>query len=376
LFNENDIISAPFGGQALFGGQSGTTFWEPDAEDFQYHISRGTKKLAPMILRGTDAEEVDDVKGIEIQKWSEIDRVFPLVESFGNITSKQIAKRVKGERSFDGLTKEERTRILAREVHKISLKECYFTMEYLAWQSILTGTQPVLIGATSTDLQYNFYRNPAHFVTGTNWTTSSTDLLGDLDTYWRLINNNGNLNAQVLACGDTVIKSIVSNDDVFNFADNRRYGHMNIETPLTEAKLLWLQKNGLEYRGYVTTKTGKKFFLFTYTKTYTDSAGATQKYLPDDKAVMFSIDNQNDRHFGPSDDMPLTQQQRADYIELVGADMDIAPMGLDIETTAKFDPRWFYFSLDRTRKSYKIITQIAPVYVPVTTDGWVTITIT
>lgn len=377
LFDENKKIRAPFGGQAFFGGRMGATFFEPDASVFEYDISRATTKLAPMILRGTEAAHQDSTAGMKQEFWTNFARLYPLIEDKGSVTSEQIINRVKGESSYgSGLTKQERTRILANNLHQKAIVKSFYTMEYLAWQSILTGTQPILIDTTNTNYLYDWERKATHAVAGTSWTNSSTDILSDLDDGWDLINVDAHAEADILLCGDTGIESIINNDDILAITDNRRQFNNKFEVPLMESAYQFLTAEGFGYRGELVTKTGNKFQLFTYKKFYTNSSDVTTRYLPINKVVMTSSAAEGNRHFGPSDEMEPTQQQRADYRDLMGIDMNSMPSGLNLNTSQRFDPRWFKFGLQRNRKNFEFFTQVAPVYVPVTTDAWVVYTVT
>lgn len=377
LFDENEIIRAPFGGQAFFGGRMGSTKFEPDASVFEYDISRATTKLAPMIIRGTNAAHQDSTAGMKQELWTNFARLYPLIEDKGSVTADQIINKVKGESTYgSGLTKQDRTLILANSLHKKAIQKSFMTMEYLAWQSILTGTQPILIGATDTNLLYDWERKATHAVAGTSWTNSSTDILSDIDDGWDLINVDAHAEADILLCGDTGMESIVSNDDILAISDNRRQFNNKFEVPLMEQAYQFLTAEGFGYRGELTTKTGNKFQLFTYKKFYTNSSDVTTRYLPINKVVMTSSSAIGNRHFGPSDEMEPTQQQRADYRDLMGIDMGSMPSGLKMNTSQRFDPRWFTFGLQRNRKNFEFFTQIAPVYVPVTTDAWVVYTVT
>lgn len=379
LFDENEKIKAPTGGQAFFGGNMGSTFWEEDSEVFEYDVSRATTTLAPMIPRGTDAADHDGVDLMQQENFSNFARVFPLVEDGGYVTSAQITKRVKGENAYAGrLTTEQRTQILANRIHKKGILRSIYTMEYLAWQSILAGTQPILIGATATDKIYDWKRNANHAIAGTSWTNSSTDILGSLDTGRDLISVNAHTEADILLVGDTGMQAFINNDDIASIADNRRQHHMGFEIPLMEASYQFLVANGFGYRGELTTKTGNKFQLFTYKKFYTNASAVTTRYLPINKVVMTSSEAIGNRHFGPGDEMPPTQTERQDYHDLMGVDMSSLPQGMDmhIDTPLNFDPRWFRFGLRRHPKNFKFFTQVAPVYVPVTTDAWVVYTVT
>lgn len=378
LYNENDIIGTPFGGQMFFGGGNGfagSTYWEPDAEVFEYDISRGKVDLAPMILRGTNAEDFDDNKGVQIEKWSNFARVYPLIEDFGDITSKQIAKRVKGEGAYQKMSKALRARMLIREVHKITMQKAYRTMEYLSWYVLRFAQMPVLLGATSSDLLYNFHRKSNHSITpAVAWSTASTDIMGDLDTGWVRIQQDAHVNADILLCGTTAVESIVNNTAVQAFADNRRYYHNAIEAPLVDPGLQNLVKNGFGYRGQVTTPKGRKFHMFTYENFYNSTAGSLTEYLPAADALMMSRNFIGDRHFGPDDKMPPSVEEIADYNNVVGVDIEQPRSGLILPNgvvTPKFDPRWFSFSLKRHEKTWKAKTEVAPVFVPVNVDSTV-----
>jgi hypothetical protein len=380
LFNENDIIRAPLGGQSFFGGgRFGKDVFSPDSEVFEAHISRGTAELAPMIPRGTDAPDHDGLDLMSQQNWTEFARIFPLIEDGGVVTSSQIAKRIRGEFYYTdaggrALTKQQRTLILASHIHMEGVKRSIRTMEYLAWQSILTGTQPIFVGATATGQLFDWKRDATH-ASAVVWSPVASDIMGDLDTGRDAIDDKAYVEPEILLCGDTAVDNIVSNNGILATADNRRQFDVEINIEGAPESLRWMTKVGFGYRGRITTKTGNRFYMFTYKRTYKVSGTAT-RYLPKNKVVMTSSDNINDRIFGPDDELPPTIQQRQDYREYMGVDMDSMPAGnLIMDADFRLDPRWFRFGMRRREKNFKFFTQIAPVFQTVNTDGWYVFTV-
>jgi hypothetical protein len=377
LFDENDIINVSTGGQVWFG-MNGETLWEPDSTVLEYDIIRGTTTLAPMVLRGTDAHFDDGNPTVMTQRFTNTNRVFPLIEDLSVLTAEQITKVMAGERRGGSLTQQERMRVYAKRLHRANVMRCFRTQEYLAWQVILTGTMPAITGTTNSDLIYDFKRNSNHAITpAAAWSNAATDIMGDLDTGWDLINQNAHIEAQILMCGVDGMKYIKQNTDIQSYADNRRYSLMNIgdaaakEIP-TVSQLI---ANGYQYHGYISTLEGNKFYLFTYKKFY-ESGGTIYRYLPDNKVVMTSVEVVADKVFGPGDGLPPSQQEIADYRDIMGVDITQAPGMSQIDTgTQTFDPRWYTFGLIRNRKNLELYTQVAPIYVPKQTDGWVVYTV-
>jgi hypothetical protein len=380
LFDENKIIRAPIGGQSLFGGgRMGTDRFNADAEVFESHISRGDTSLAPMIPRGTDAEDHDGVELMSQEDWTEFARIFPLIEDGGYITSKQIAKRIKGEFNYQlpgggGLTKQERTLILANQFHMEGVKRSIRTMEYLAWQSILNGTMPILVGATATNLLYDWKRDSTHAAAVT-WSPTGSDIMGGIDTGRNKISENAHVEPELMFCGDSVLDYIVSNDAILATADNRRMFDNEINIDNVPENLRWLTQVGFEYRGRLTTKKGTRVYLFGYRKFYnsgTITSKSLVRYLPINKAVLTSSENINDRIFGPDDELPMSMQERQDYRDFMGVDVEAVPPMQELVMGADYrlDPRWFRFGMRRKGKTIKFYSQIAPVFQPVNTDGW------
>jgi hypothetical protein len=387
LFNENEIIRAPIGGQSLFGGGrmgGGKDRFNADAEVFESHISRGTTELAPMIIRGTDAEDHDGVDLMSQQDWTEFARIFPLIEDGGTITSSQIAKRIRGEFYYQdaggrALTKQQRTIILANHIHMEGVKRSVRTMEYLSWQSILNGTQPILVGATATNLIYDWKRKSTH-ASAVTWSPTNSDIMGGLDTGRNKISEDAHVEPEILLAGDTVLDYIISNDPILGTADNRRQFDNEINIDNVPDDLRWLTTVGFQYRGRLTTKTGTRVYMFGYKKFYNAGTFASPnltRYLPINKAVLTSSENINDRIFGPDDELPITMQERQDYRDFMGVDMDSMPANMNLIMDADFrlDPRWFRFGMRRKGKTFKFYTQIAPVFQTVNTDGWYVYTV-
>ncbi len=374
-FDEREIISVPTGAQSFFG-MNGKTLFEPDATVFEYDVIRGSATIAPQILRGTDAPHHDSQPGLNTQKYTNFPRVFPLIEDKATITAEQITKTMAGEASGGGMTRQARMRIYARDLHAEMIRRCFRTQEYLAWQVILTGEQPNITGETSTDLVFDFKRKSTHaFSPAAAWSNDSTDIMGDLDTCYDLNNVDGYLQSDILLCGSTGIKAIFNNTALQNYADNRRYELMNIgATAERSASIVQhLSNNGFEYRGYVTTEKGRKFYLFVYDYFY--ELSGTQYYLPADKVVMTGSKVIADKIFGPRDGLDPSQQEIADYRNIMGLDITQAPMKAINQGTQSFNPQWYYFGMERARKNITLYTQTAPVFAPKQTDGWTVITV-
>lgn len=374
LFDENTIIGVPTGGQSFFGEPNGMTMYEPDATVVEYDIIRGTDTLSPLILRGSDASDTDSNPGVNTQKFTNSQRVFPLIEDFGVITQDQISKRMAGEPIQNGLSQQARMRALSAQVLREVVRRMTRKMELMAWESMLTGKMSAITGTTESDLQYDFKRLATHAVAGTGWTSSSADILGDLDTWWNLMLADAFVRPNIMLCGDTVIEAINNNDAIQGFADNRRYGFMDmLVSPLTDSRMKRLVTNGFDYAGSIRTTKNHEFFMFTYPHNH--SSGT--RYLPDAKMVMTHDAVLTERQFGPGDRLPPSQQEIQDYRQYMGVDITSMPQNLNIRTgTNTFDPSWFTFGFQRYEKSFKVVAQIAPIFVTKHTDAWVVATIT
>jgi hypothetical protein len=374
LFDENTLIGVPTGGLSWFAEPNGRTLYESDATVVEYDIVRGTDTVAPLILRGSDATATDSNSGVNMGKSTNSQRVFPLIEDFGVISHSQITRRMAGEPSHGGLKQEQRMRALAAEANREVVRRVVRKMEIMAWESILTGKMSAITGTAENDLLYDFRRNPAHAVNGTNWTNSSTPKLANLDTWWNLIRTNSFDTSNVLLCGDTVISSLFNDDEIQGFADNRRYGLMDMGVnPLQNSKLQRISDNGFDYACTIKTTVNHEFHCFTYQGRH---SGGT-RLLPIDKMVMTNADVLTERQFGPGDRLPPSQQEIQDYRQYMGIDINSMPQNLNIQFgTQNFDPRWFTFGFKRFDKSFKAITQVAPIFVPKRTDSWLVATIT
>lgn len=373
LFDENVLIGVATGGQSLFSGPNSTTLYERDATVVRYSIIRGSNTVADLVLRGTESAAVDSSAGVNASKSTIADRQFPIVEDYATVSQDEMTRLIPGEPTFGGLTQSARGRELAAQRLREVIRREYRRMEIMAWESILTGQMSAMTGTSDTALIYNFKRLPSHAVAGAAWTTPATDILGDLDTWWNLNHSDAFINSDILICGDTVIDSIYNNSAIQNFADNRRFGLMDIQFNPMDPRWARMIANGFVYAGTIKTTRNHQFTMFTYQHEHTGST----RYLPIDKMVMTHEAWVTERQFGPGDRLEPSLQERQDYKQYMGIDINSMPQGLNVQTgTTSFDPKWWTFGFRRFEKGFKVIAQIAPLFVPKHTDAVLIATIT
>jgi hypothetical protein len=378
-FDELDYVGAPVGFQAFFGRPEtgAATVYSPDAGEVDIDIIRGAgERLAPLIPRGMLARPVGDLqKNLQTQKFTNFNRVYPLIEEESDLGAGQLINRTAGENPYSQTQRIDRLRRLALRQHKEQVRRTIRTFEYLASQSILTGKMDAILGTLDTSLQYNFRRTAAHSITlGVQWTSASAVIMSDLDDTWRIIRQNAYVNADGLVLGKDAMNAFINDSEVRALADNRRFElvYVSAENPVP-SKFGWMVRAGFTPRGRVRTPEGHEFWMFTYDDIYTNSAGTTTEYMPAGKVLMFWSGARCDRFFGPPELLPMVPQRRQLYMELFGFSMDSPPMPPDLRgDSGVLNPGMFYFDAyaPETWKTVSLRMQAAPIFSTTQTDAF------
>jgi hypothetical protein len=367
-----------FFGVAETGAQ---VIYEDVASQLNIDIERGAvQDLALMVNRGTSSEDTSRLRVQKESKYTNLAYGWPLIETPGSITSAELFKRELGQSEESRMSHQARLSAKAMKIHKEHFKQHITTHEYLCRESVWTGFHPAILGTSSSDLQYDFLRNSGNFITaGTQWTTTSSDILGDLDAGADKIQQNGGLHGDYgLLVDGTVFGGIKNNDTTGADADNRRYqfaalgGEVSLPTEFERYRA-----NGFQPRGRLETNGGRIVWVFTYDLTFTDNFTdpdnpTNTPWVPATKGLMFSPKARCDKYYGPMDHMPITAQEAEWYRQALGFDMNAVPQIPQVQNTNLIDPRMFYCFASPGRKSIELLTQSAPVFPTTQTDGFVT----
>lgn len=380
-FKENSIIATPKGFQAFFGapGASKTVF-ENDASTIEIDIERANgERLAATVNRGMSSLPVDK-ENAQVGKYTNFSRKYPLIEEVGHINSVKLLERLAGEAAFNsGLTRFDRMRSKAQDIHIDSIKKTIRTMELMASQSILAGTQEGILGTSNTALEYDFHRLATHiFTPSVKWDNASADIFSDIDTACGLVETDGNMEANFIGLGSGAMDALIKDDIVQALSDNRRYELVLVSTnnPVP-AEYDRFVKAGWIPRGRLRTPGGRVLWMFNYNKNYTPLGGGTkERYLPVDSVFVADINARCDRYYGPADRMPVSTQEAQYVMEMFGIDMRSPSLPRQIDTAGIILPEMFHFDAygDVDKKTAVVRTQAAPIFPTTQTDAFVTMT--
>ncbi len=381
LFDERQIISVPTGFQSFFGSSetASKTLFSPDANDVDIDIIRGNERLAALVQRGVPTRIIAGQKNTDEQKSSSFSRSYPLIKEEGDVSADQLNYRVAGENPYAAMEKLDRLRIFALNNHLEHIRRIVRTFEYLATQSILTGKMPALLGTTNDDLIYDFRRKSTHiFTPPIKWDQSTAVILANIDAACKLIRSDAHINPDMMILGAGAMDAFLSNETLQKQADNRRFELINVSmnNPVPPQFDRFV-KSGFTPRGRLRTPGGYELWMFTYTDIYTNSAGSTTVYMPDDQVLICSSQARCDRYFGPQDVLPMTASRDAWYQEMFGFSSMVSPMPPNIKNMDNIiNPAMFYCDAyttpDHTKVSIR--TQAAPIFAPIQTDAFVTMT--
>ena len=381
-FDERIVQSVPTGFQAFFGDPSGgsETVFEEDAETVEIDIIRANgERLAALVNRGkaTIARDEDTQTG---EKWTNIVRQYPLIETVSSIESSKLLKRMPGEGSFmSGVTRFDRLRKLALKLNMEATKKAIRMFEYLAAQSILEGSHPAIFGTANTDLIYDFLRNSSNTVTVSNtWNSGSQTIMADIDGLCEQIEQVSFMEPNFIGIGEDAMGDFIVDTDVQTLADNRRFELIEISNgnPVPPEYNRFVNAGWLA-RGRLRTPGGRTLWIFSYNKNYLPLGSSTiTKFLPKDQAIICDINARADRFFGPPDRLPVTGSERAWYQEMFGFAMDqpIPLSSLKGVTAGVIRSDMFsYYAQAKDKKTIEMLTQSAPIFPTTQTDAFGTL---
>lgn len=384
-FDEREIVSVPTAGQAFFGdpeaGNSRTLFADGSGVAEIDIIRSAGETLAALISRGGSGINTSGQPMGGDEKYTNFARSYPLIYDTAAITAKQINEmRLAGENPYSEMSPESRMRILAMNLHDEIVRRIIRTNEYLAWQSLLTGTMPAIYGTSNTDLIYDFLRKSTHnYTVAVLWTNASAVILNDMDDAWDLGRQDAFTSLDAMCMGGGAANAFYADSEILSGGDNRRIDLVayndSLQLPSRFNKFV---NAGMTWIGKARTPRGHEFYLFTYDDVYkAPVTGTVTKYMDDKKVLYFNANTRCDRYFGPSDCMPIDPARQQWLQWLFGMSPDAAAMP-NVKGGQILDPRMFYHDgyPSPDGRSVIIRSQAAPIYATTQTDAFVVQTVT
>jgi len=380
-FDEKSVIGVPTAFQCFFGRPetNSQTIYSPNANAVDIDIIRANERIAALVPRGTNGRFITAPQENTLsQRFTNINRVFPLVVEEGDIEASQLLNRLAGENPYERRARRERLRALALREHQEQVRRTVRLFEVLAAQSVLEGKMDAILGTADPDQQYDFLRNSAHFVTLiTQWSNAAADALGDIDDCWDLIRENAHVSADMAVFGEGAFEAFLKNTDLIAKADNRRFELILVsqEMPVPSRYSRFIEA-GMTARGRLLTPRGHEIWMFTYSDVYTNSAGTATKYMPNAKVLVCYSGARADRYFGPPELLPDIPARRTFYQQLFGFDVSMPNMPPNINGGGMtVEPGMFFFDA-YAPESWQRVTarmQAAPIFATTQTDAFAVI---
>ncbi len=345
-----------------------------EAEVLDVHIRRGYRRIAMMAPRGIEGTSIGDIKrNITLNKWTEVSRMFPLIEAEASITTNDINKRMFGEIPYSGMTKEARMRKLAVELADEMTREICRTNELLAAQAFILATMVAKIKTTDVSLIYDFKRLATHQTTTTGWgTATDLDFLADLDTGCDLIIRDGHLKPDLLFLGSDALVGMQNQASFESIANLRRVAMIESEMEnKTISKLQFLVDNGFDYQGKIKTHKGRVLSIFTYEECYDDpDTGTSTPYLDPDYALIASSEAVFEKLYGPKDYLESTVEDRSMMQTYFGFNTT-ANTSANVIKGRAFNNSSVFWDCRRgqDKKTISLRAQQAPLFIPVDVDA-------
>jgi hypothetical protein len=388
-FDERKKVIAPTAFQGSFFGvpETGAQVVHSDnAKSIEIDQVRADgRRLARLVNRGASSDDTSRVDTLTAGRFTNIPRAWPLIESYGAINSTELLDRMAGENPFTPAQRQAKLTAKALEINMLMADRQIRLWEYLARESVLTGSHPAILGTTNTDFIYDFYRKATHtFAVAAKWDVVGTDIIGDFDTAIDLIqqdsyNNVNNVGALVGAAG---FEGIRKNTQAKAEADIRRFHSVELHGPTTvPTQFNRYIDNGFALAGWIKTYKNRTVWLFTYDVTYTDDfttpgTDTETDWMPTDKCLVFSPAARCDKYFGPPDRMPVGSVEQAWYMDMFGFNMSVPPTLPNIQNPGVVDPRGMHFDAYEgpDKKAVTLRMQSAPIFPTTETDAFVTMT--
>ena len=377
-YDERDLIGINTVFQSFFGRANSQTVVSENASDVTIDIQRGTQTIAATIPRGTGASSAGNTQKVNSgEVFSTFARSFPLIEVRGSLSTTDMDTRMLGEDPNRPMSRQERMRRRAFNLHKEAIRQIIRTDEILAAQSLLLGKQDAILGTSDSTLKYDFHRSSGNTLTAANaWSSPSGTAMTDLDTACLRVAVNGNITPDMMIVSNAGFKKFRSNAETVALIDKTKTNcWVDLKPSDCPAKLQWALAAGLKLRAVVYTDSGFEVFVFAYMGTYTKN-GTTYSYMPDTSALIASSEARCDRYFGPKDRFDDTAADQAMYREFFGFDPSMPPVSSQVaNANAVIIPEAFYHDaiLSPEKNNVVLRTQHAPIFAPIQTDGFATI---
>lgn len=381
VFDERRIIGVSTVMQQFFGVPSSgsRTLYSPNSAVVDIDIVRGNERLAALIHRGANGRDIGTGQKNTIQtRFSNISRVYPLIEEEGDIDSNQLLFRRPGENPMSGASKVDRLRSAASEHHQEHVRRIIRLFEYLSAQSVLTGKMPAIFGTADANLEYDFRRPVGHIVTpATTWENALATPIANIEAGCKLIREDGHAAADIAIMGAEAMDAFIQHSSVQTLADNRRFELIQIGTTAVPPYLQRFVDAGAVPRGRLRTPKGYELWLFTYLDVYTSSGGTATRYMPDKNVLIAASTARADRYFGPAEKLPDVPARDQMYQQLFGFAPGMEPMPPLVKSPGStINPAMFYFDAYTAEnwKRLSIRTQAAPIFATTQTDAFYTLT--
>jgi len=376
------MINVPKGFQSIFGepmGTGGRTRFVLDAKTIDFDVRDGSQRVTTFIHRGTVMEPLNKniMKG---GNFTSFNRAFPLGEDEGIVTADQLLERAFGEQPYQPKSRFDRARMLARDIFDEQVRQAVRTQEIIAAQMLKTGKMDIIIGTAKTDEQIDTKRLASHAITtGVSWATVTTDILSDNDTAFDLILRDSGAICDYAVIGSNIPGYIAANTAILALS--------NLVGPNTSGfQLVYFGENvkpGPQFNAMIAngfnpicrlvTLKGRSITFFTYEGGYKDSAGTFVPYMGADQCLWGASQAACDRYFGPPEQNPLSMQNKQDYLEIFGFNLEAPPLppnmdaGNGVIVPAEFFP---HVMRSKDEKSFKIRMQYAPMYITRDTNAF------
>jgi len=385
-FDETMEIIAPTAFQGAFwaGSPMGRTVFSTDSKTIEIDIKRRSGRYLARMINRTTGEDVTRTKSQTEEKFTNIARKWPLIETKGRIDSDELLNRVAGETPYQRNSREDRMARKAMLIHFEHMNQHIHTMEYLCREALLNGQHPAILATANADFIYDFYRNAGNIITVANaWDSGSQTIIADIDGGIDQLQQEAFLFGDYgILVGTDSFAAMKSDSDISSVADVRRYFFVNLggEMVTLPTQFAKYRDNGFQPRGWIETDKGRKVWIFTYDLTFTDDfttpgVETETPWMPTDQALIFHPNVRCDRYFGPPNRLPITADEVALYQEMFGMSMTAPEIPAKVQNTGVVDSRMFYPFAYRSPDHSSVVlkTQSAPIMATTQTDGFVTL---